>query len=202
MIENIDKRIIIWYISEVKYMINYDDKDFDVKLYDTIEDYYNPQNAVTYANTYWKSYNKAYANWSNYGGDCANFISQCLRAGGKIYEGSNPRDLSNWFSKGNKNNINLVSATHRGANAFKYYWKKNAYSYKKFYKESEESFKYGNIGDVISLLAENDMAYHTLIIVNYTDNNEFIVASHTLDTNSSRLGEYLFPNGFIVYKMK
>ena len=40
---------------------------------------YNPNDAVTYADTYWISYNTAYPNNGNH--DCANFVSQCLVAG-------------------------------------------------------------------------------------------------------------------------
>ncbi len=46
-------------------------------------DGYNPSAATEYARTYWQNYNPNYPNY-NYpgGGDCANFVSQCLYAGG------------------------------------------------------------------------------------------------------------------------
>jgi parallel beta-helix repeat protein len=50
---------------------------------------YNPQAAVNYAEKHWKNYNSTdeklcdyYQNYSGRGGDCANFVSQCLIAGG------------------------------------------------------------------------------------------------------------------------
>ncbi len=43
---------------------------------------YSYQNAVAYANRYALSYNPAYENYNSIGGDCANFVSQCLYAGG------------------------------------------------------------------------------------------------------------------------
>ena len=41
---------------------------------------YNGDNAVTYALKYCRNYNKAYNKYP--GVDCANFVSQCLKAGG------------------------------------------------------------------------------------------------------------------------
>lgn len=43
---------------------------------------YSPQNAVAYADKYWKNYNDYYPNYNSIGGDCADFVSQCLQAGG------------------------------------------------------------------------------------------------------------------------
>ena len=43
---------------------------------------YNASAAVDYARQYWNNYNPAYTNYNSVGGDCANFVSQCLYAGG------------------------------------------------------------------------------------------------------------------------
>jgi len=43
---------------------------------------YNAAAAVNYARKYCSNYNPAYYNYANDGGDCANFVSQCLKAGG------------------------------------------------------------------------------------------------------------------------
>lgn len=50
--------------------------------------HYSWQNAVAYAAKYWSSYNPAYPNYNPCGGDCANFVSQCLRAGGETSDGT------------------------------------------------------------------------------------------------------------------
>jgi hypothetical protein len=49
---------------------------------------YSWQKAVAYAAKYWSSYNSAYPNYNPCGGDCANFVSQCLRAGGETTDGT------------------------------------------------------------------------------------------------------------------
>ena len=43
---------------------------------------YDREKVYKYAEKYWKNYNKNYYNYNPMGGDCANFVSQCLIAGG------------------------------------------------------------------------------------------------------------------------
>lgn len=61
---------------------------------------YDYDAAVNYARLYVKNYNPNYPDWTPYGGDCANFASQCLYAGGKPMRGTNPNDALSWFSRG------------------------------------------------------------------------------------------------------
>ena len=48
---------------------------------------YNPGAAVSYAHQYCQKYNKNYNNYKNSGGDCANFVSQCMHNGGQNFAG-------------------------------------------------------------------------------------------------------------------
>jgi hypothetical protein len=43
---------------------------------------YNGAAAAAYADTYWQTYNPAWPSFANSGGDCTNFVSQALHAGG------------------------------------------------------------------------------------------------------------------------
>jgi hypothetical protein len=43
---------------------------------------YNGAAAAAYADSYWQNYNQAYPSFANSGGDCTNFVSQALFAGG------------------------------------------------------------------------------------------------------------------------
>src|SRR5438128_9857359 len=43
---------------------------------------YNGAAASAYADTYWLNYNPAWPSFANSGGDCTNFVSQALYAGG------------------------------------------------------------------------------------------------------------------------
>lgn len=113
---------------------------------------YSYSDAVTYAKKYYSSYNSAYPDWTSYGGDCANFISQCLYAGGKNMKGTPgtsdaAQNWENWFSKGSSCNTKNVSSTWRGANAFKSYWQGKASGYRNFSSVGSSSYSYGFTGD-------------------------------------------------------
>lgn len=51
---------------------------------------FSTEGALGYAEYWWNKRNSHYADYSNVGGDCANFVSQCLIAGGlTLWKGSN-----------------------------------------------------------------------------------------------------------------
>ncbi|WP_442812924.1 amidase domain-containing protein [Streptomyces sp. NBC_01343] len=63
-----------------------------------------------YAEKYWSSYNPAYRKFSGAGGDCTNFISQALKAGGwKTVPGSTT-DYRNWSYDGPRQTDSWVGA--------------------------------------------------------------------------------------------
>lgn len=167
---------------------------------------YNSGLAIDYATRYFKNYNPNYSNWSSAGGDCANFVSQCLYAGGKKMKGtpgssSSAANFSNWFSSGTAQSTSNVSATWRGADAFRNYWQVNSSSYKKFTKVDTNSWNYGYTGDAVSLLDSNGRAYHTMIIVGYS-NPDFILAAHSASTATTPLSSKSPSGGFIIYNMR
>ncbi|MDI6916818.1 MAG: amidase domain-containing protein [Thermoplasmatales archaeon] len=50
---------------------------------------YDRTATVAYADLYWETYNPDYGNYAGVGGDCANFVSQCLITGGiSLWRGS------------------------------------------------------------------------------------------------------------------
>ena len=51
---------------------------------------YNGAAAAAYADTYWQNYNPAWPSFANKGGDCTNFVSQALYAGGIAMRPSPP----------------------------------------------------------------------------------------------------------------
>ena len=53
---------------------------------------YNPGAAISYARSHCNNYNPAYNNYKGRGGDCANFVSQCMHAGGQSFDGCGSRD--------------------------------------------------------------------------------------------------------------
>ena len=55
---------------------------------------YDRQKAVNYATTWALKRNPKYADFANIGGDCTNFASQCLYAGGGVM---NPTPTMGWY---------------------------------------------------------------------------------------------------------
>lgn len=51
---------------------------------------------ATYAETYWKNYNPAYRSFNSVGGDCTNYVSQSLKAGGWAPVTSSDEDYGTW----------------------------------------------------------------------------------------------------------
>ncbi|MEF9935163.1 MAG: amidase domain-containing protein [Clostridium sp.] len=169
---------------------------------------YSPKEAVDYAIRFAYEYNPEYPHYSGYGGDCANFISQALHAGGKPMIGYNASSMKNWFCRTrNKWAVDLISSTWRGASAFAYYWSVNANAYEQFsssYFENLEAFRsiynYGSRGDAVTLYNKDRKPYHTLIIVDY-DKGDLICASHSYDSSARSLLAAAPEGGARIYRM-
>ena len=64
---------------------------------------YSGAAAAAYADTYWQNYNTAWPSFANSGGDCTNFVSQALYAGGIVMRTSPPYSGSAaWYMLKNK----------------------------------------------------------------------------------------------------
>lgn len=164
---------------------------------------------VSYINSYWNRYNPEYSNCDGHGGDCANFVSQCLYAGGKPMKGtpgsaSSAEDFSNWFSKGTARSTINISSTWRGANAFEWYWMDNGIGYKYFERiiGPLDYHTYADIGDAVSIVNANKVAKHTMIVYKKTI-SDVILAGHSGFTNDSPLDNRIdqFGGGVYIIKM-
>lgn len=99
MKNNICKKIVsgifafVLLVSELS-TTNFDNSIFVKALSKTVD-------ANVYANTYYKRYNSAYKDLSEYG-DCANFVSQCLYTGGlkQKKNGSDKKSTKYWWYEG------------------------------------------------------------------------------------------------------
>ncbi len=110
------------------------------------------------------------------GADCANFVSQCLKAGGMDEKGTNINYASSWFCNSKqRNNLNKVAITWRAASYFPKYWKNNCLKYKMIDSDDVVSkndyedavYDYLYRGDVVSLCDSDGNAIHTVIITDY-----------------------------------
>ena len=88
---------------------------------------YNRIAARDYAYKYWSSYNPAYTSYKGNGGDCANFVSQCLHAGGIPTDATWKADSVSWIRASavpsymmNKGYATKTSYTNATAGSFAY----------------------------------------------------------------------------------
>lgn len=144
--------------------------------YSSTNTFYNRTTARNYLNSYTTSPNPAYFDYSSYGGDCTNFVSQMLKAGGMpmTSQKSNPT-TADWYYYGS--NIPARTSTWTGAHYFRQYWgvvngsgQKEAYAmYKYSIRElQDQSAAYQNLvsrcelGDVIQLVDSSGQTYHSM----------------------------------------
>lgn len=95
---------------------------------------YNPNEAIKYAKKYWRGYLGANDNYHYYANDCANFISQCIYAGGiKMTNNWWFKRKKIWVTRGNNSYIkNSDSASPS--------WRL-AYNQYEYFKDSKYSSK-------------------------------------------------------------
>lgn len=163
---------------------------------------YDYDAAVEYAYDWWDDHNPDYSNWDGNGGDCANFVSQCLYAGGKPMKGTDRESASCWFSRTNdRTELSKLSDTWIDAGMFRWYWQDQASAYKTFSEGGIDSYNYTWPGDAISFLNSNNRAYHTLICVDYDSSiKETYMACHTSSSKNRTLSTR--SGSFIVYNMR
>lgn len=148
---------------------------------------YNRQNAVDYAVKFAFSRNPNYHNFDNLGGDCTNYISQCL------YKGSNVQN-STAFPFWYYNNVNDRAPAWTGVEFLYNYLIQN-----------KTLGPFGNltslsgieIGDIINLkFAGNSTFTHSLIVskINYPIKSyeDILVCAHTIDSLHRPLSNYKF----------
>ncbi len=141
--------------------------------------FYNRTRAVRYAERWAYSRNPAYDNFDALGGDCTNFISQCLFAGGGIMQ---YRKTFGWYY----NDLNDRAPAWTGVE----------YLYK-FLTENRGTGPYGELcgeeqlepGDLVQLNFGAEWA-HTLLVVSAQDGIR--VAAHTDDCFDRPLDSYFY----------
>ncbi len=122
---------------------------------------YNREAAVAYALKYaeipnvdhWKYY-------EGYGGDCTNFTSQCLYAGGIPFDNYGNSSLEKWFWYSDAKRTASWTSSH----AFRQYVRlnKSGPGLRAHIGEREEL----KLGDLVQL-EENGRTYHTVIVTGY-----------------------------------
>ncbi len=116
---------------------------------------YNRAAAIAYSNQWAMGRNPAYLDFTKIGGDCTNFISQCLYAGSKVMNYT--KDYG-WY---------YISANNRAPawTSVRYFHRFLTTNKTKAVFASEVPIEKMIPGDVIQLADQTGTYYHTLLVV-------------------------------------
>ena len=141
---------------------------------------YNRQAAVEYARRWALGRNPLFYDFSDIGGDCTNFASQCIYAGTGIM---NFTPELGWFYKSADDRTPSWTGVE-----FLYDFLVNNRSVGPFgYLVSEDEVQ---PGDIVQLGRSNGDFYHTPVII--ATHPEILVAAHTYDVLNKPLSSYNF----------
>ncbi|WP_257980529.1 amidase domain-containing protein [Streptomyces sp. CB02959] len=135
---------------------------------------YDYRAMAAYATTYWSRYNPDYPdfNGAGDGGDCTNFVSQALKAGGWQHVPGYTTDFHKWFG-----NSEIQSDSFVGVNEFSWFAlsSKRASSLANVYQL--------DIGDVLQLDFDRDGSKdHSMIVTNRSRQGMPYVTYHSTNT--------------------
>lgn len=154
--------------------------------YDLLETAYNRQAAVAYADYWAYRRNPRYYSFDDIGGDCTNFVSQCIYAGSGVM---NFTPTYGWY---------YISLSDRAPA-----WSGVIYLYR-FLTENQGPGPFGRglsagelaqaeVGDIIQLNLGGEDYGHTAIVVTPGDSPEEIrVAAHDNNANCRPLSTYAY----------
>jgi len=140
---------------------------------------YNRDLAIAYAKKWHNKRNEHYYNFDKIGGDCTNFVSQCLYAGCRVM---NYTPLLGWYYF----SLNNRTPSWTGVNEFYNFLISNN-SLGPFAIETNKELL--EIGDIIELGNSTRHFYHTVIITDIQGENIFS-SSHTADSYNRFLESY------------
>ena len=139
---------------------------------------YNREKATQYALQWALERNPRYLNYDNLGGDCTNFISQCLYAGnGEM----NYRGYGWYYIDGNNK-----SPSWTGVQFLYNFLLNNEFEGPRGLLIPKEELE---VGDVIQLSFSNGVFGHSLIVTSL-ENNEIRICAHTIDSKDRLIETY------------
>ena len=148
---------------------------------------YNRQKAVEYANQWALSRNPQYYNFDGQGGDCTNFVSQCLYAG--YGEMNYTRDVG-WYYASPANRAAAWSGVE-----FLHKFLVNNTSMGP--KAKEKSLETAQIGDIIQLSFDGVSFKHSLFVVETYP--EILISTHSDNSLRRPLSSYLYAKARLLH---
>ncbi|MEU1166067.1 amidase domain-containing protein [Streptomyces sp. NPDC090075] len=150
---------------------------------------YDYKAMATYAEKYWNNYNTDYPDFNGHGagGDCTNFVSQSLKAGGWKHVPGYVYDYTKWFG-----NADIQSDSFVGVNEWSW-----------FAQNSKRTTPLANVyqaevGDVIQVDFDRDGSKDHTMIVTYKSNGVPYVTYHSNNTYRRSLASLIasYPNAY------
>ncbi len=141
---------------------------------------YNRKNAVKYAEKWAYDRNPAYYDFSKIGGDCTNFISQCLYAGSGVM---NHTPVFGWYY----NNLSDRAPSWSSVEALYNFLVENTARGVFAEKVTAQEVM---VGDIIQLITKEGQRYHSLLITGKGD--DIYVAAHTFNAYMRPLSSYIY----------
>ncbi|MCL2861390.1 MAG: amidase domain-containing protein [Firmicutes bacterium] len=143
---------------------------------------YNRFAAVEYAKRWAYERNPEFSDFTQLGGNCTNFVSQCLLAGGMPMNYDYPLG---WFYK----SLNNRAAAFTGVEYLFNFLTRSRIDIVPVAKEVDVSE--GKIGDIIQMSFDGTNFTHAVIIVE-TNGNDPLIAANTYDVFCTPLSNYNF----------
>ena len=143
---------------------------------------YNRKSAIEYAYKWWNKRNPRFYNFDKLGGDCTNFVSQCL-----LYGGIEMQIQSigwHYLSLANR------SPAWSGVNEFYSFLITN--NLKQGVKGRVCEVDEIEVGDVIQMDQGRGFFHHNLIVTNVEDRKNILIACHSADAFDKSLNDYRY----------
>ena len=145
---------------------------------------YNRKKVIQYAKKWSYDRNPKYYNYDNIGGDCTNFISQCIFAGSGVM---NYTITTGWYYR----NANDKSASWTGVEYLYKFLINNKGAGPQGMEANEKEIE---IGDIAQLSFDGNTFAHSLVIVKKEGNdlNGIYIATHTFNAYERKISSYQF----------
>lgn len=135
-----------------------------------------------YARTFGTRPNPAYNNYDGRGGDCTNFASQALRAGGAKDGVTGYPGYIDWSSKRTSQGLK-DSAAWINADAFRQYWQVKGRSVRRYSNRNDVN-KNAQLGDILNYAnKKTGRSWHNAVVTDKLNGNIYISQHSTNRTN-------------------
>ncbi|WP_405816248.1 amidase domain-containing protein [Streptomyces sp. NBC_01390] len=150
---------------------------------------YDYKAMATYAEKYWSTYNAEYPNFNGHtaGGDCTNFVSQSLKAGGWKHAPGYVYDYTKWFG-----NADIQSDSFVGVNEWSWFAQNSK-------RTTSLAYVYQlDVGDVLQMDFDRDGAKDHTMIVTYRSAGVPYLTYHSVNTYRRSLASIIAsePNAY------